>query len=405
MFCTNCGKKIPDDLRFCTFCGTATRRGASEASDPAPAPAPAETPVAPPVEPPAVTPPVEAPAPAMLDAAAPEQPRRSKAPVIAAVSCAVVILGGAGVAAALTGGFGLLGDKGPAASEVTQTYEEPDEEPEGESGEQADSEEPSETQTDATKTDAAEPEQVTVEQEEAVTPSSIRVSLSDQADLQAVNIAVTNFTELAFDKGVQEGSVAYDRSCTDYPRIVNYYREHVLYNDTAAYGVESVPASDPMSQKNYTLRVPVERARTSIARMLGATLSDEQLTFDLNADAGGSDSPDAGAYSYHATVSGGYLYIGIYDGSAEPSLGVAYATNLTDLGDNRYRVDYDVYVPGGYLMPNEIELGWYGLPVSDLVSKIGSEGVDRRGSAVFEVRMDGGTRRFVLEQMSVSTSA
>lgn len=388
MFCTNCGKKIPDNMRFCTFCGTPTRRAASEAS----APASVETPVAPPVEPSAVVPPVEAPAPVMSEASAPERLRRSKVPVIAAVACAVVALGGAGVAAALTGGFGLLGDKGPAATEVTQTYEEPE-------AEQPDSDEPSDAQTDA-----SEPEQVTVEQEEAETPSSIRVSLSDQADLQAVNIAVTNFTELAFDKGVQEGSVAYDRSCTDYARIVNYYREHVVYNDTSAYGVERVPDSDPMSQKNYTLRVPVERARTSIARMLGVTLSDEQLTFDLNADAGGSDSPDAGAFSYHATVSGGYLYIGIYDGSAEPSLGVAYATNLTDLGDNRYRVDYDVYVPGGYLMPNEIELSWYGLPVSDLVSKIGASGVDRRGSAVFEVRMDGGTRRFVLEQMSVSTS-
>lgn len=393
MFCTNCGRKIPDDMRFCTFCGTPTRRAASEAS----APASVETPVAPPVEPPAVVPPVEAPAPVMSEASAPERLRRSKVPVIAAVACAVVALGGAGVAAALTGGFGLLEDRGPAATEVTQTYEEPE-------AEQPDSDEPSDAQTDATQTDASEPEQVTVEQEEAETPSSIRVSLSDQADLQAVNIAVTNFTELAFDKGVQEGSVAYDRSCTDYARIVNYYREHVVYNDTSAYGVERVPDSDPMSQKNYTLRVPVERARTSIARMLGVTLSDEQLTFDLNADAGGSDSPDAGAFSYHATVSGGYLYIGIYDGSAEPSLGVACATNLTDLGDNRYRVDYDVYVPGGYLMPNEIELSWYGLPVSDLVSKIGASGVDRRGSAVFEVRMDGGTRRFVLEQMSVSTS-
>lgn len=398
MFCTNCGKKIPDNMRFCTFCGTPTRRAASEAS----APASVETLVAPPVEPPAVVPPVEAPAPVMSEASAPERLRRSKVPVIAAVACAVVALGGAGVAAALTGGFGLLGDKSPAATEVTQTYEEPEEEsePDEPSGAQAD-----EAQTDATKTDAAEPVQVTVEQEEAVTPSSIRVSLSDQTDLQAVNIAVTNFTEFAFDKEVQEGSVAFDRSCSDYARIVNYYREHVLYNDSAAYGVEGVPDSDPMSQKNYTLRVPVERARTSIARMLGVTLSDEQLTFDLNADAGGSDGPEAVSYFCHATVSGGYLYIGIYDGSAEPSLGVAYATNLTDLGDNRYRVDYDVYVPGGYLMPNEIELSWYGLPVSDLISRIGASGVDRRGSAVFEVSMDGGTRRFILEQMSVSTSA
>lgn len=200
MFCTNCGKTIPGNMRFCTFCGAPTRRAASEAS----APASVETPVAPPVEPPAVVPPVEAPAPVMSEASAPERLRRSKVPVIAAVACAVVALGGAGVAAALTGGLGLLGDKGPAATEVTQTYEEPEaEQPDSEKpeAEKLDSEKPPETQTDATQTDASEPEQ-----EEAETPSSIRVSLSDQADLQAVNIAVTNFTELAFDKGVQERS-------------------------------------------------------------------------------------------------------------------------------------------------------------------------------------------------------
>lgn len=70
MFCTNCGKQIPDGSIFCTGCGT--RLGNAKAAEntvPAPAPAPAPAP-----EQPVFTAPAPAPAQPVFTAPAPEQP-------------------------------------------------------------------------------------------------------------------------------------------------------------------------------------------------------------------------------------------------------------------------------------------------------------------------------------------
>lgn len=39
MFCISCGKKIPDGMGFCPYCGAAQRGGGQAAPNPAPAPA------------------------------------------------------------------------------------------------------------------------------------------------------------------------------------------------------------------------------------------------------------------------------------------------------------------------------------------------------------------------------
>lgn len=39
MFCISCGKKIPDSMGFCPYCGAAQRGGGQAAPSPAPAPA------------------------------------------------------------------------------------------------------------------------------------------------------------------------------------------------------------------------------------------------------------------------------------------------------------------------------------------------------------------------------
>ena len=48
MFCTSCGKKIPDGMGFCPYCGAAQKPGGqpspSPASGPAPAPSPSPAP-------------------------------------------------------------------------------------------------------------------------------------------------------------------------------------------------------------------------------------------------------------------------------------------------------------------------------------------------------------------------
>lgn len=441
MICAACGHEMPDDSKFCPFCGAAAE-GASDAASAKDGEAEApdknenlridadgtihmgnrpQMPAASAAQEP------ERPAPAPQSAPAPQpapQPQRAGvAPqLVVALVVAAVVIGGVGMAAALTGGFGMVqsdpeptvvrvekgADDAADADEDTGDAADADKSAEGDAGQAADAQS---ADADAASGNGAArgqgsatggekgSSQKTAPVTSSTAKSPIQVDLSNATDREDLNIAITNFTELEFDTVAQSGSIAFDRSCTDYARIINFYRSHVGYNGFEYYGFENVKQSDPLYDENYFVRTPVKQARANIANRLGITLSDAQMTFEEDDGAGYI------AAAYHATVSGDWLYIGIYDGSAEPSLGVASATSLTDLGNNRYRVTYDVYVPGGYQMPKDIDSSTYSLTGDQMAARVGATGVDRRGSAIFEVRMDGNLRRFVLEEMDVSTPA
>lgn len=84
MFCQKCGQQVPDGSTFCTHCGASLAGGSAPASAGAgPSSAPGLTQSMPPVAP------------------APQKPK-SKAPIIIAVACAVVVLIGGGTVFALT---------------------------------------------------------------------------------------------------------------------------------------------------------------------------------------------------------------------------------------------------------------------------------------------------------------
>ena len=447
MICSACGQEMSDDSKFCPYCGAAAV-GASDAvaakDGEAKAPDASENlridadgtihmgnrpqmPTGPaarePERPASALQAAPAPQPASAPQPAPQPQRTGVAPqLVVALVVAAVVIGGVGMAAALTGGFGMVqsdpeptvvrvekGDDDTAdADEGAEDATAADEGTEDGGGQAADAQGADagtaggsvsaggqSTATGGEKGSSQKSAPAT----SSAAKSPIRVDLANATDREDLNIAITNFTELEFDKEAQSGSIAFDRSCTDYPRIINFYRNHVAYNGFEYYGFENVKQSDPLYDKNYFVRTPVKQARANIANRLGITLSDAQMTFGK--DVAREDAVSA----YHATVSGDWLYIGIYDGSAEPSLGVASATSLTDLGNNRYQVTYDVYVPGGYQMPKDIDSSTYGLTGDQMAARVGAAGVDRRGSAIFEVRMDGNLRRFILEEMDVSTPA
>ncbi len=44
MFCTSCGKKIPDGMGFCPYCGAAQHGGGQQTINPAPTPSPSPSP-------------------------------------------------------------------------------------------------------------------------------------------------------------------------------------------------------------------------------------------------------------------------------------------------------------------------------------------------------------------------
>ncbi len=424
MICSACGQEMSDDSKFCPYCGAAAEGASDAAAKDGEAEAPdtnenlridADGTIHMGARPQMPTGPAarvsDQPSPAPQPA--PQPQRTGVAPqLVVALVVAAVVIGGVGMAAALTGGFGMVqSDPEPTVVRVEEGTKDAtvaDEGAEGGGGQAAGAQGADagtaggsvsaggqSTATGGEKSSS----QKSAPAASSTAKSPIRVDLANATDREDLNIAITNFTELEFDKEAQSGSIAFDRSCTDYPRIINFYRNHVAYNGFEYYGFENVKQSDPLHDKNYFVRTPVKQARANIANRLGITLSDAQMTFGK--DVAREDAVSA----YHATVSGDWLYIGIYDGSAEPSLGVASATSLTDLGNNRYQVTYDVYVPGGYQMPKDIDSSTYGLTGDQMAARVGATGVDRRGSAIFEVRMDGNLRRFVLEEMDVSTPA
>lgn len=111
MFCISCGKKIPDSMGFCPYCGADQRGGGQAAPSPAPAPAPAPasgpapapSPAAKPVPAPGASPSSAAPAasapaaPASPTALIPNVDDKRLGQIACALSAVVVVLELAGL--------------------------------------------------------------------------------------------------------------------------------------------------------------------------------------------------------------------------------------------------------------------------------------------------------------------
>lgn len=390
MFCTFCGNNIPDGSQFCPICG------ASFTNNQEWGPLPTNQSFDP------MTPQSFSPD-QSFDPMPPQPPQKNSGRGLVAaavIMCVVALVAVVGVAAAVTNGFGLLAPETSDSAVTTgdsSDEAERDDERDDEKDDRAEREEPEK----AEKPDDSSPDQ----ESSATKPSTIAVSLNDPEDFLDINVALSNFTELAFDESAQSGvdsDKAFTRDTTDFVRIMTFYYDHVTKNGAKSYGLETLSSDDPLAD-NYFNRIPLESARSFIEERLGITLSNDQMTFDLNgADSGVVDS-------YRVRTLGDWLYFGIYDGSAEPSLGIANATSLTDLGNNRYRVTFDVYLPGSAsgknIMVTDVERSWYGLSGGELEAVSGADGVDRSGSAILEVHAGDGWSRFSLVEMDVSTPA
>lgn len=53
-------------------------------------------------------------------------------------------------------------------------------------------------------------------------------------------------------------------------------------------------------------------------------------------------------------------------------MGVPYTTSLTDIGDNRYEVAFDVYRPADGVKPVDVLLRVYGWPLADMLDAVGA---------------------------------
>lgn len=313
MICPNCNSQMPDNIKYCTICGT------------------------------------------RLDVAPKQRAGRSHLPVVAG-TLAGILIGGAVTAALLTGGFGLLSapDEGDAPAVVQAVQDE---------------------------AGTASPE-----------PSVISVDLGNTEDYEALNVFLSCYTELprglnARDTFRREDDLT-SEECTD---IVTFLVYHMMCNGNSY--VEE--ASGPLASQGYRWRVATRYLNSLAFRYTGLTFTDAQLVYDNNPGASG-DAADKG------TVQDGWFYF-TYDTTVNwPSQGVAAATSAEDLGNNRYRVSFDVYEPGSGFYPSTISRETYGLPVSQMVSALNADATPAySATAVVEARFDeGGELSFSLCEMN-----
>lgn len=431
MFCTRCGSQIADDVKFCTNCGApvervvpreAVARGSEAAgvadavdaaeptvphtpasggasavgSERAPAAAPGSLPGSTAVQPPVAV----APKPAASAASGrEEQPAARKRLIgaIVAAAAAVGVLAGVGVAAALTGGFGLIQPAGQQAGSAKVEVA-ASEEPSAADGEADDA--PAENKDVTTPADqggepAAKQETGAADSAAAPAPaaSTVSIDLNNEADRRELNVNLSNFTELV------AGLNAHDHFCRDDAltdemrvKLIQLIQYHVAYNNLRE--LQSVPADDPLSGQ-FSMRIKAADFNRLLNTLVGMTLSEAQMAYDNNP--GETQQPNAD----RGLVENGYFYYTYETGVAWGSQGIAHATSVTDLGGNRYKVAFDVYKPGKDLLPSKIKRETYGLPKDQLCERIGATGVAYSASAIVDVtRAADGTLDAVLYQMN-----
>lgn len=225
-------------------------------------------------------------------------------------------------------------------------------------------------------------------------PSSIQLDLSDRDDYEAINVFISNFSELAAGLTTRD-HFDRDEPLTDDIRfeLIRFMQYHMAYNNNPH--LESVSSGDAMGDEGYAMRIPADYFIDLMDRYFGLAFTESDLVYDKNP--GETHAPNAD----RGTVHDGWFYYVYETGVAWPSQGVSAVTSATDLGDNLYQVTFDVYQPSSSLLPEDISMDTYGLPLSDMLDAVGASSTPiYSGTAVVEARYDDGEIAFTLYRMN-----
>lgn len=225
-------------------------------------------------------------------------------------------------------------------------------------------------------------------------PSSIQLDLSDRDDYEAINVFISNFSELAAGLTTRD-HFDRDEPLTDDMRfeLIRFMQYHMAYNNNPH--LEGVLSGDAMGDEGYAMRIPADYFIDLMDRYFGLAFTESDLVYDMNP--GETHAPNAD----RGTVHDGWFYYVYETGVAWPSQGVSAVTSATDLGDNLYQVTFDVYQPSSSLLPEDISMDTYGLPLSDMLDAVGASSTPiYSGTAVVEARYDDGEIAFTLYRMN-----
>ena len=182
------------------------------------------------------------------------------------------------------------------------------------------------------------------------------LSLSDPSDYHSVNIYVSNFTEIGSFND-------YDRSSATSEQLLEFALWHVYFNDpdgleTTGYAVTLPDGTNP-------------RFRVTVDELVHYDELFLKRSFSI------SDLP---SYRQQAFIDGCF-YWGLTN-PVDPT-GIALSKSLEYLGDDRYRVQFDVYGKSmfDYTVTNE---DLYGMTPDEAMAFFGTSGPIRTGHAIIE---------------------
>lgn len=229
---------------------------------------------------------------------------------------------------------------------------------------------------------AAQPEDQPVADEQGgFVPSVVRLDIADSDDYRSVNTYLSNFSETGFAQRYSKAN-PYDCEKPDENALLSFAIYHNAYNTPNAWeGANDIVGStwypivdaqgdhDAVSE-GYNERISADVIESTVERYVKVDFDATRFSDD-----------------YH--YEDGYVYFRVTNGSGIPE-GIVLSRVLTDLGSNRYRVEFDIYGgPDTYYDTTDASL--YGLSASDLATHLGVDGPNLSGVAVIEAGFDGPT--------------
>lgn len=349
MFCTNCGAAIHEGDAFCTACGAKAPTEDATAAPAAPATAPTS---ALPTVAGASAASASASMPSGSDQTRQPAPKRRSIGLVAGLAAAAV----AAIAVGVIGAMVALG-AGPFSEEASSEAAPSAESESGGAGS-------GEVVVQATPNDAgADTQSASSAAESSATSDGFAtapaVDFNDPADYAAVNLFLSNFTEVGY--GNFSGFTNDD---PDPGQTMSFALWHTIINAESAVERHSKGADFPAIQTNglpLANRIPFDTLNQA---------ANDFLKTGLNPNDYLSQEP---------LYRDGYVYF--YQGTAIWPMGVAVSDSITRIAEDQYQVSFSVYAPTNSNY-DATDQSLYGLSADEVKARFGVDAPRARGTAV-----------------------
>jgi len=218
---------------------------------------------------------------------------------------------------------------------------------------------------------------------------AITLDLANAEDYKSINLFLSNFSEIGFYNISGRTGKAYDPNDYDLEALVWFAILHDGKNKLDSW--EDPPGGPiTLGEYSYNQRISADRVKEV-----------SKVFFKLDCDVSNLRG-NPGSHGYHDYYyDGGFIYFLVTNGAGMPE-GIALATSLENLGDNRYKVQFNVYnsETGHYDVTDKSLYG----KTSEELQKLFGAGTVIPGEAIIEPLDDGTIAPFMLHSFWISST-